>query len=80
MIKRILKILKLPPEIHDIIIWGDLEKDTEEISFSAAMYLANLTHDDILKVMDVRTKICPKRIISSLKTQNPSKNPLKIVY
>ena len=79
MIKRILKILKLPPEIHDIIIWGDLEKDTGEISFSAAMYLANLAHDDVLKVMDGVQKYSKPvtkeeiRMIVSLKTQNPEK-------
>ena len=52
IIDGFLRLLKLPKEIQDIIVWGDSNKNTGEISFSAASFICKLENsDDILKLV-----------------------------
>ena len=52
IIDGFLRLLKLPKEIHDIVVWGDSNKNTGEISFTAASYICKLENkDDILKLV-----------------------------
>ena len=52
IIDGFLRLLKLPKEIQDIIVWGDSNKNTGEISFTAASYICKLENkDDILKLV-----------------------------
>ena len=52
IIDGFLRLLNMPKEIQDIIVWGESKKNTGEISFSAASYICKLKHnDDVLKLV-----------------------------
>jgi hypothetical protein len=80
MIKAFLRLLQLPPEIQDIVIWGQSNKETGEISFTSAQELVKLKNsDDILKLVgaihSVPRPVSKNEIIGivSLKNKNEQK-------
>ena len=52
LVADFLRLLKLPEQIQDIIAWGHPNKDSGEISFASARYIAKLNDkEDILKIV-----------------------------
>lgn len=80
MVKHFERLLKLPLEIQDIVVWGDSKKDTGEISFSSANQIAKIENpSDVLELVSAIhsvprpvTKTEVKNIIS-LKNNNENK-------
>jgi len=51
IIKQFLGLLNLPPEIQDIVIWGESKKETGSIGFSVAAKISRFDNqNDMLKV------------------------------
>ena len=81
MINAFLRLHELPPQIQDIVAWGDSKTTTGTISFSVAHHLTRLREkQDILKLAGVIlqdskpiTKEELKAIIS-MKRRNPGKS------
>ena len=80
IIADFLRLLKLPKQIQDIIVWGRPNKDSGEISFTAARHIAKFNDKkDILKVVGTIHSL-PKSITSkevqniiSIRQTNPDK-------
>ncbi len=80
IIDGFLRLLNLPGKIQDIIVWGESNKNTGEISFSAASYICKLENsEDVLKLVgamhDLDRPITKEEIkdIISLKKHNSGK-------
>lgn len=80
MIDAFLRILKLPPQIHDIVIWGNSNRGSGQISFSVAQQLGRLDDPkNILKFVNafhMASKPITKEEIKSaisFKRHNPTK-------
>ena len=81
IIKQFLRLLKLPPEIQDVIVWGESKKETGSIGFSVASRLAQFDNQhDVLKMVSAMFEIQRPvtkdeiKIILSLKKHNPKKS------
>ncbi|MGY5147881.1 MAG: hypothetical protein ACW9W4_07780 [Candidatus Nitrosopumilus sp. bin_7KS] len=80
MVKAFLRLLELPMEIQDIVIWGQSKQDTGEISFTSAQELVKLnSSEDILKLVSAIHSV-PRPVtkdevkgIISLKNRNSKK-------
>ena len=80
MTRQYNRLLRLPPEIQGMVIWGDSNHDTGEIGFSVATRIASLKNQDDMRMMagtitEMARPITTNEIneILSLKNNNPNK-------
>lgn len=80
IVKEFLYLMKLPPEIQDVVSWGESRKGDGTIGFSTAAKVARLKdHDDILKlagtILDMSRPVTKEEVkgVLSLKRRIPKK-------
>lgn len=78
--KEFLRLLKLPPQLRGMVVWGESKSETGAIGFSVASRIASLNdHDDMLKMAGTITEMSRPvtkeeiKSILSLKKHNPDK-------
>ena len=80
IVKEFLQLVKLPPEIQDVITWGESSKFDGSIGFSVAAKMSRLkNNDDVLKlagtIQDMSRPITKEEVkgVLSLKRRIPNK-------
>lgn len=80
IVKEFLQLIKLPPEIQDVITWGESSKLDGSIGFSVAAKIAKLkNNDDVLKlagtILDMSRPVTKEEVkgVLSLKRRIPNK-------
>ena len=80
IVKEFLYLMKLPPEIQDVVSWGESRSGDGTIGFSTAAKVARLKdHDDILKlagtILDMPRPVTKEEVkgVLSLKRRIPKK-------
>ncbi len=80
VVKEFLQLIKLPPEIQDVVTWGESSKLDGSIGFSVAAKISRLkNNDDILKlagtILDMSRPVTKEEVkgVLSLKRRIPNK-------
>lgn len=80
IVKEFLALMKLPPEIQDVVTWGESNKANGSIGFSAAAKISKLkNHDDVLRlagtILNMSRPVTKEEIkgVISLKKRVPDK-------
>ena len=80
MIKEFRLLLRLPPEMQDMIVWGKSKHEAGGIGFSVASRIASLDNQDDMRAMAGTVEYMPRPItkneitgILRLKKDNPDK-------
>ena len=79
MIKQFQSLLKLPPQVQDMIVWGESKRETGALGFSVAARIAMFNNpSDVLKLVGTVTEMSHSvtkdevKNILSMKRRNPN--------